>query len=165
MQSENSPIESSGPQNSEPVGAAGMEPTGKGIFINGNFTLLTLGQGISNLGDMVYAITLTIWVYALTNSAAAVGGVLIAQSLPTFTLGPIAGVFVDRWNRKSTMVIADLARMLIVFLPLIVPDAWRLPTIYLSVFLASTFSRFFMPARSGVMQVIVSPKQQAQASS
>src|SRR5690242_9592023 len=86
------------------------EPRSKGILINRNFMFLTIGQGISNLGDMIYAITLTIWVYALTNSAVAVGGVLVAQSIPTFALGPIAGVFVDRWNRKTTMVIADVAR-------------------------------------------------------
>lgn len=142
-----------------------VEPRSKGILINRNFMFLTIGQGISNLGDMVYAITLTIWVYALTNSAAAVGGVLVAQSIPTFALGPIAGVFVDRWNRKTTMVIADVARALIVIVPLVVPDAWRLPAIYASVFLASTFSRLFMPAKSGVTQVIVPEKQQPQAAS
>ena len=127
---------------------------GKGFLINRNFRLLAIGQAISNMGDFVFSTTLLIWVFVLTHSAAAVSGVLIAQYLPVFLLGPIAGVFVDRWNRRRTMVISDVTRAFIALLPLFVPLSLRLPTIYASVFLISAFSRFFMPARSGILQVI-----------
>lgn len=135
----------------------------KGILINRNFRLLAIGQAISNMGDFVYSTTLLIWVFVLTHSAAAVSGVLIAQYLPVFLLGPIAGVFVDRWNRRRTMVVSDVTRTFMALLPLFVPLVLRLPTIYASVFLISAFSRFFMPARAGLMQVIVSEEQQPQA--
>ena len=131
-----------------------------GFLINRNFRLLAIGQAISNIGDFVYSTTLLIWVYVLTHSAAAVSGVLIAQYLPVFLLGPIAGVFVDRWDRRQTMVISDVTRAIIVLLPLVVPIFLRLPAIYTSVFLISAFSRFFMPARAGIMQVIVADEQQ-----
>lgn len=144
--------------NNQPV------PT-KGFLINRNFRLLAIGQVISNMGDFVYSTTLLIWVYVLTHSAAAVSGVLIAQYLPVFLLGPIAGVFVDRWDRRQTMVISDVTRAIIVLLPLVVPIFLRLPAIYTSVFLISAFSRFFMPARAGIMQVIVADEQQPQAAS
>ncbi len=137
----------------------------KRFLINRNFRLLAFGQTISNMGDFVYSTTLLIWVFVLTHSAVAVSGVLIAQYLPVFLLGPIAGVFVDRWNRRRTMVVSDVARAFIALLPLIVPLVLRLPTIYVSVFLISTFSRFFMPARSGLLQVIVDEEQQPQAAS
>ena len=137
----------------------------KGFLINRNFRLLAIGQAISNMGDFVYSTTLLIWVYVLTHSAAAVSGVLIAQYLPVFLLGPIAGVFVDRWDRRQTMVISDVTRAIIVLLPLVVPIFLRLPAIYTSVFLISAFSRFFMPARAGIMQVIVADEQQPQAAS
>src|SRR5260370_15178709 len=140
-------------------------PTSKGLLINRNFRLLAIGQGISNMGDFVYSTTLLIWVFVLTHSAAAVSGVLIAQYLPVFLLGPIAGVFVDRWNRRRTMVVSDVTRAFIALLPLFVPLVFRLPTIYASVFLISTFSRFFMPARSGILQVIVAEEQLPQAAS
>jgi predicted MFS family arabinose efflux permease len=52
-----------------------------------------------------------------------------------------------------------------VLLPLVVPIFLRLPAIYTSVFLISAFSRFFMPARAGIMQVIVADEQQPQAAS
>jgi MFS family permease len=108
---------------------------------------------------------LLVWVFVLTHSAAAVSGVLIAQYVPMFLLGPVAGVFVDRWNRRTTMVVADLSRMTVALLPLLVAGALRLPTIYLSVFLISVFSRFFTPARAGITQVIVTSAQQAWAAS
>jgi predicted MFS family arabinose efflux permease len=135
------------------------------LFLNRNFTFLAIGQAISHLGDFVYSTTLLVWVFTLTHSAAAVSGVLIAQYVPMFLLGPVAGVFVDRWNRRTTMVVSDLSRMTVALLPLFVTDTLRLPTIYLSVFLISVFSRFFTPARAGITQVIVTSKQQAQAAS
>jgi MFS family permease len=137
----------------------------KSFLINRNFRLLAIGQAISNMGDFVYSTTLLIWVFVLTHSAAAVSGVLIAQYLPVFLLGPIAGVFVDRWNRRRTMVVSDVTRAILALLPLVVPIFLRLPSIYTSVFLISAFSRFFMPARAGILQVIVPDEQQPQAAS
>ena len=136
-----------------------------GFLINRNFALLAIGQAISNIGDFVYSTTLLIWVFLLTHSAAAVSGVLIAQYTPVFLLGPVAGVFVDRWNRRRTMVVADIARGIAALLPLMVPDAMRLPTIYASVFIIASFSRFFLPAKTAVLQVIVPDERQPQAAS
>src|SRR5579872_3373070 len=107
-------------------------PRGRGPLLNRNYTLLAVGQAISNVGDFVYSTTLLVWVYTLTHSAAAVSGILIAQYTPVFLLGPIAGVFVDRWNRRTSMIISDLSRALIAMLPFIVPLALRLPAIYAS---------------------------------
>ena len=141
------------------------EETRSSFLINRNFAFLAIGQAISNMGDFVYSTTLLVWVFVLTHSAGAVSGVLIAQYAPVFVLGPVAGVFVDRWNRRQTMIVADIVRAVAALLPFLVPAALRLPAIYTSVFLLSSFSRFFMPARSGVLQVIVPGKQQAQAAS
>ena len=135
------------------------------LLKNRNFVLLATGQAISNVGDFVFTTTLLVWVFSLTHSAGAISGVLIAQNIPVFVLGPIAGVFVDRWNRRSTMVATDLLRMAFALLPFVVPTSLRLPAIYASVFAISAFSRFFMPARMGVMQVIVAPDQQTRAAS
>lgn len=135
------------------------------LLRNRNFVLLASGQAISNIGDFFFSTTLLVWVFSLTHSATAVSGVLIAQNIPVLLLGPVAGVFVDRWNRRSTMVVTDLLRMAFALLPLIVPESLRLPAIYASVFAISSFSRFFMPARMGVMQVIVAPEQQTRAAS
>ena len=135
------------------------------LLKNRNFVLLAVGQAISNIGDFLFSTTLLVWVFSLTHSATAISGVLAAQYIPVFALGPVAGVFVDRWNCRSTMVATDLLRMAFALLPLVVPGALRLPAIYASVFAISAFSRFFMPAKMGVMQVIVAPEQQTRAAS
>ena len=140
-------------------------PAKHGFLINRNFALLAFGQAISNMGDFVYSTTLLIWVFLLTHSAIAVSGVLIAQYTPVFLLGPVAGVFVDRWNRRRTMVVADIARGIAALLPLIVSAEMRLAAIYVSVFIIASFSRFFMPAKSAVLQVIVPNERQPQAAS
>ena len=123
-------------------------PQGKGLLINRNFAWMASGQAISNLGDFVYSTTLFIWVFTITHSAAAVSGVLAAQYLPVFLLGPLAGVFVDRWNRRRTMLISDLIRAAAATLPLLAPQSLRLQAIYTSVFLISALGRFFLPAES-----------------
>jgi MFS family permease len=138
---------------------------GRGLLINRNFTFLAVGQAISNIGDFVYTTTVLVWVFVLTHSVGAVSGVLLAQYAPVFVLGPIAGVFVDRWNRRQTMIVSDLLRAVATLLPFIVPAELRIPTIYASVFILSGVSRFFMPAKSGVLKVIVPDKQQPQAAS
>lgn len=153
--------------NSELPAIPGPEtlPRGRGPLLNRNYAFLATGQAISNVGDFVYSTTLLVWVFALTHSAAAVSGILIAQYTPIFLLGPIAGVFVDRWNRRTTMIVSDLSRAVIAMLPFIVPLDLRLPAIYACVFLIAAFSRLFMPARSGALQVIVHPDDQTQAAS
>jgi len=91
--------------------------------------------------------------------------VLAAQYIPVFLLGPLAGVFVDRWNRRQTMLISDLIRAVVATLPLIAPASLRLQAIYASVFLISALGRFFLPAESAVLQVIVAEQQQMRAAS
>lgn len=137
----------------------------KGFLLNRNFALLAIGQAISNMGDFIFSTTLLVWVFVLTHSAGAVSGILIAQYTPVFLFGPVAGVFVDRWNRRQTMIVADVVRAVVALFPLIVPGFLLLPTLYTSVFLISAFSRLFMPAKAGVLQVIVPEEQQAQATS
>src|SRR5215471_10970681 len=140
-------------------------PSGKSLLLNRNFAWLVSGQAISNLGDFVYSTTLFIWVFTLTHSAAAVSGVLAAQYIPVFLLGPLAGVFVDRWDRRQTMLISDLIRAGVATLPLLAPASLRLQAIYASVFLISALGRFFLPAESGVLQVIVAEQQRMRAAS
>ena len=75
-----------------------------------DFALLWTAGLISVAGDFALLIALPLHAYTLTGSAVATGGVFAASLLPQVLLGSIAGVFVDRWDRKRTMVAADLLR-------------------------------------------------------
>jgi MFS family permease len=81
-------------------------------FESRNYRLFFLGQGVSLIGTWMTQ-TATIWlVYRLTNSALLLGIVGFASQLPSFLLMPFSGVFVDRWNRRRTLVIRQFLSML-----------------------------------------------------
>lgn len=68
---------------------------------NKNFFLLWQGQLVSVLGDVLYSIALGFWVYERTKSTAIMGTLEAVTMLPRVILGPFAGVFVDKWDRKK----------------------------------------------------------------
>ena len=93
-------------------------------------------------------------VLTATGSPVAVGLVFLAATLPNLLLGPVAGTFVDRWDQKEVMVVSDLLRASLV---LLVPIAavTNLILVYPLVFLITSISIFFRPARTAVLPRIV----------
>ena len=137
---------------------------GKGVygrlFGNRNFVALWLGQTVSFIGDYFYFLAIPIMVERLTGSALQVGLAVIASALPMLLLGPVAGVFVDRWDRKRTMIISDLLRALLVLLCLLVRTPDQVWIYYVVAFLMSCVSRFFFPAQNAALPLIVPDKDE-----
>lgn len=106
-------------------------------------------------------------------------GVLLVAAVPTFLFGPIAGVFVDRWDKRRTMIAMDIIRAVLALLLLVASGMIPLPflpggrltaieqlaAIYIIVFLATMCAQFFNPARFALIGDIVEPTQRAHASS
>lgn len=128
------------------------------LFRNGSFVALWLGQTISFVGDYFYWLAIPIMVERLTGSALLVGLSVISSTLPMLVLGPVAGVFVDRWDRKRTMIIADLLRGLLVLACLAVQRPEQVWIYYVVGFLMSCVSRFFFPAQNAVLPLIVADR-------
>lgn len=80
------------------------------LFRNRDFVLLWVGQLTSQLGNAVTAFALPVLVLGITGSPAQTGVVLAAQQIPYLVIGLHAGVSVDRWDRRTTMVVADAVR-------------------------------------------------------
>lgn len=154
------------------------EKVGRDKLFNRNFLLLIIGQGISLIGDSFYLTTLLVWVLTLAQSstgtaaaktaatAAASGGVLGAVYLASFLVGPFAGVFVDRWNRRQAMIISAIGQAITCLLPLtalLIAPPLRILAIIISAFLVTACANFFTPAQAGVIQVIVPQKRLPQA--
>ncbi len=134
------------------------------IFRNRDFTLLWTGQLISTIGSSLTSLAASILVFRLTGSAASVGLMLMATAAPTILVGLLAGVFVDRYDRKHIMIAADLSRAVLVFLiPLLLRQsiAW----LYIIVMLTSAISQFFDPAHESVLPEIASDEELAAANS
>src|SRR5690242_9125477 len=128
-----------------------------------NFALLWLGQFISMTGDWVLFITLPFYVYQLTGSALATGGMFIMQSLPRILFGSLAGVFVDRWNRRWTMIASDFSRAAILLLLLLIHTSSLLWIVYVVGVLETTISLFFSPARSALVPLLVGEEHLTEA--
>jgi MFS family permease len=77
-----------------------------------NYRLFFSGQGISLIGTWITRVALSWLVYRLTGSAALLGIIGFAGQIPTFVLGPFAGVWVDRWNRYHVLLVTQVLSML-----------------------------------------------------
>jgi MFS family permease len=150
------------------------------VLINRNFALLWSGQAISIPGDFVFNTTLVVWIAVelakgQSWSPLAVSGVFLASSIPTFLFGPVAGVFVDRWDRRHTMMVADAIRAIFIGLLLVVETIasafrgeqialfWQLGIIYGVVFLVNLCDQFFRPSMMALIRDIVEEPLQPQA--
>ena len=142
--------------------AGPAQPSTLAVFRNRSFALMWTGQLISTAGSALTALAAGIWVYRLTGSAASVGLMLMATALPTLFVGLVAGVFVDRYDRKRIMIAADLIRAVLVFLlPFLIQSniAW----LYIIVALSSAVGQFFDPAYSSLLPEVASDEDLAAA--
>ena len=86
----------------------------KVLFRNRNYMRFFMAQAVSSLGDWIGVIAIAVFASRIGGETA-VGAVMTARVLPGFIAGPIGGVLADRWDRKRTMVFADIARALLIF--------------------------------------------------
>jgi MFS family permease len=120
-----------------------------------DFALLWFAGLVSLTGDWMLVVALPVTVYQLTGSALATGGVLIANKLSALMLGSVAGVFVDRWDRKRTMVVANLIRGPTLLLLLAVDSAERVWIVYVVAAATSAVGQFFRPAENALLPRLV----------
>jgi DHA3 family macrolide efflux protein-like MFS transporter len=151
---------------STPEAAGGLTESRRGLLAralghpyvrlaqNGSFGALWVGQLVSLFGDRVHQIALAFLVLGVTNSAVAVAMTFVAATLPNLVLGPVAGALVDRWDQKRVMVASDLLRAGIV-LTLPVAAGLNVILVYPLVFVLTSISIFFRPARTAVIPRIV----------
>jgi MFS family permease len=130
-----------------------------------DFALAWLGGLISMMGDWVLYIALPLYVYQLTGSTLATSAMFIAELIPALLFGSVAGVFVDRWDRKRTMVISNLL-LAVTLLPLLaVRSADWVWLAYLVGFVQSSISQFFRPAENALLPRLVDEERLLNANS
>ncbi|GAB3125548.1 hypothetical protein GCM10027160_48350 [Streptomyces calidiresistens] len=138
------------------------------ILINRDFTCLWVGQAVSSVGAAVFSTTLVLWVATdlargETWAPMAVSGVLLATGAAVLVIGPLAGVFVDRWDKRATMLRTESLRaVLVAVLALFaclptsaLPVGAWLGLIYLTVLALHAAAQFFTPARFAIIADLV----------
>ena len=149
------------------------------LLKNRKFFTLWIGQVISVFGDFVFTTTLVLWIATTIAkgqswSPLAVSAIFFASALPILSVGPIAGVFADRWKKRPTMMRMDLLRTIIIasligsglLLQQFLPHQSVFPLLlylYLIVVLESVCAQFFNPSRLAFIGEIVPEEDHAQA--
>jgi MFS family permease len=124
-----------------------------------NFRYLVAAGLVSLTGDWILRIGLVYRVYTLTGSTVASALTLISSYLPQVLLGPVAGVFADRWNRKRTMIATDLL-LAAGLLPLVLVHARSQVWIVFAVLLwEGLVQQFFDPAEQALLPSLVPDDQ------
>ncbi|MFN3337927.1 MAG: MFS transporter, partial [Thermomicrobium sp.] len=113
---------------------------------NRRFAALWSSDLIATIGDRIHRVALAALVYQLTGSMTVAGLAFLASGLPDLLLGPLAGVIVDRFDRRAVMIASDLVRVpLVLALPL---ASWTwLLSIYLLLFLINAAAILHRPAK------------------
>jgi dTMP kinase len=128
----------------------------RGLMSSRPFRRMALASGAASLGDwmgFLAIIALTADVMGPTRAAAfAVSGVMAARVLPSLLLAPVAGVFVDRWDRKRVLVVTHVGRGLIMAL---IPFTQELLALILATLFLEVLSALFAPAKDAVYPTLV----------
>ena len=120
-----------------------------------NFALLWTGGLISLIGNWILIAAVPFHIYAVTGSALATGAWLMAYIAPGVVFGSVAGVFVDRWDRKRTMVITSLAQAAIILVLLFAQTPETVWLIYVVAFIEASLAQFFSPAENALLPSLV----------
>lgn len=125
-----------------------------GLMRNRNYALLWSGQLVSEFGTRLHFMAVSLWIFARTESAFIVSAAVAAMYIGPLLFGLWAGVIVDRFSRKTILVISDFARAgLVALIP------WLMTVdivyVYLDLMLISIATTFFRPAMFAVIPQIV----------
>jgi len=138
--------------------AVPAQPSPYAVLRNGRFVRLWTAQLVSTIGDALTSLAAGIIVYLHTGSALSVGLMLMATAVPTLIFGLIAGIVVDRYDRKKIMITADLLRAgLVATIPFLV--GINIIWLYVIVMLSASVTQFFAPANESVLPEIASEEE------
>lgn len=135
-------------------------------FRSRNYRLFFVGQFVSLIGTWLSQVALSWLVYDLTGSKFLLGMVAFASQIPAFLLSPWAGVMVDRWNLRRTLVITQSLAMCqsFVIATLALTGVIKTPHILLLAVFGGLVSAFDMPSRQAfVVQILESRDDLANA--
>ncbi|HEV2856563.1 MAG TPA: MFS transporter [Thermoanaerobaculia bacterium] len=154
-----------------PAAETAAAPPAAGRLFNRNYSLLWMGQSISQLGNQAYSLAMMFWLMEKTGSASLMGLVMTFSSLPALLLTPLGGTFVDRHSRIRIIVICDLlagcALLVMTTAVFSVPGQVKLLISLLFVVATSLglIRSFFMPAIAASIPDLVPREKLAAANS
>ena len=147
--------------------AVAPAPSMFAVFRKRDFTLLWLAQLVSTAGSALTDLAAGIFVWRVTESTLAVGLTLMVTAIPSLIVGLLAGVYVDRHDRRRIMIWTCLIQAVIVGLIAVVIgfEAFALVGLYVLLLLNAGVKQFFDPAHDSLIPEIASDEELAAANS
>jgi CRP-like cAMP-binding protein/sugar phosphate permease len=139
--------------------AAAPAPSMFAVFRRRDFSLLWLAQLISTAGSSLTDLAAGIWVYRETESALAVGLTLMATAIPSLIVGLLAGVYVDRHDRKRILVVTCLIQSVIVGFIALIVEMDSIVGLYALLLLNAGVKQFFDPAHDSLIPEMASDEE------
>lgn len=121
---------------------------------NRNYRFTWMGQIVSEIGDNFNNIAVFALALALTHSGLVVTGIMLARAIPAITVGPLAGVLLDRFDRRRIMIASDLVRAVVALGFILAVTSHRIWLLYLFSALLMAASPFFTAGRSAILPTI-----------
>ncbi len=137
------------------------------LLHNRHFVILWLGQTVSAIGTPFTMLAMAWFVYTLTGSKAATGGILLAEAIPLVLFRLFAGVLVDRWDRRTTMLVTDLIRTAALLTPVFLYASGTLQLWHLFIvnIILGIAEAFFQPASFAFLPSLVRKEELLNANS
>lgn len=125
------------------------------LFRDRNLALFMGSTTVSLLGDWALLLALPFFVYGRTHSILSTGGLVVAELLPRLIVSPIAGVLADRWNRKLSLIGADVFRAVLLLSLLVTAAGGPIWIVYAVAVLESSAGQLFTAAQGALLPSIV----------
>ena len=134
------------------LGSVGLVAKLRAVLRVRDFRRLWMSMALSSFGDWLGLLAITATATSLVSGFAAanfaLGGVLLFRLLPAIVLGPLAGAFADRFDRRKTMVVVDIIRFgLFASIPVVDNLIW----LFVAQFLIEAFTLFWIPAKEAAV--------------
>lgn len=120
------------------------------------FFLMMFSEFFSQIAFNMQHFVLIFIIYGFTHSNTAVSGMILSFMIPAILFSVISGVYVDRWNKKKVLLVANLLRGALL-LPFLIPNL-HLGLIYVFTFLIAVVTQFYVPAESSIIPQLVPRK-------
>jgi len=123
------------------------------VLANRSFLFLWLSEIFSQIAMNMMNFILILVAFSLTNSNTAVSGIVLSFTIPAVLFGLLAGVFVDRWNKKKVLIVTNFSRFILLLL--LVFFHTNLVLLYALTFIVSIVTQFFIPAETPIIPLVV----------
>lgn len=129
------------------------------------FLAIWAGQFVSLIGSGLTGFALSVWIYQKTGSVTNLSLVMLSLILPGILMSPVAGILVDKWNRRTAMIVSDsgAAVSTVAIALLLYSQRLELWHIFVALAISSTFGAFQWPAYSAATTLLVPKKHLGRA--